>query len=186
VKLAAHYVFVIALVRIISTTYKQRILVRVPSLHSDNEDKSGYPACLHFWSADLVPTLIFKLRPMVRKITKTKTRVRTVLVLDLLIQAFIDTYKSLPKQPEFRFFPGNKNGNPHTKNGRLQNQPTKSKGQTFNRDKTFYVNDSFFLFDSGADLKTATPLIVKHFARFSLIMHTGSNTLRSNRKLNPS
>jgi hypothetical protein len=70
-----------------------------------------------------------------------------------IIQAFNDTPKSLPKQPEFRFFPENKNGNPHTQNGRLLNQPTNSKGQTFNLDKTFYIDDSFFLFDSIEDLK---------------------------------
>jgi hypothetical protein len=61
-----------------------------------------------------------------------------------LIQAFINIYKPLPKQPEFRFFPENKNGNLQTQNGVLLNQPTNSKGQPFNFDKTFYINDIFF------------------------------------------
>ncbi len=58
--------------------------MRVPSLHSKTEDESGYPARLHFRSADLVPAPVFELRLMVHKFTKTKTSVRTTLVLDLL------------------------------------------------------------------------------------------------------
>jgi hypothetical protein len=64
--------------------YEWRILARVPSLHTENEDESGYPARLRFRSADLVPAPVFELRLMVRKITKTNTSVRTTLVLDLL------------------------------------------------------------------------------------------------------
>jgi hypothetical protein len=71
-----------------------------------------------------------------------------------IIRAFIDPS---PKQPKFRFFPDNKNGNLQTQNGRLLNQPTNSKEQTFNLDKTFYVDNSFFLFDSIEDLRKVTP-----------------------------
>jgi hypothetical protein len=61
-----------------------KLAAHQPPTDSKTEDESGYPARLHFRSADLVPAPVFELRLMVRKITKTKTSVRTMLVLDLL------------------------------------------------------------------------------------------------------
>jgi hypothetical protein len=54
-------------------------------------------------------------------------------------------------------------------------QPTQSKGSTFHLDKTFYVNGSFFFFDSYQDIKKAAPAILKQFARFGLTMHVGND-----------
>ncbi len=96
-----------------------------------------------------------------------------------IIQAFIDTYMPTTKQAEFRFFPKHNNGNDNTLNGRLLNQPTQSKGKAFYLNKTFYVDDSFFLFNSYQDIEKATPNILKHFTRFCLIVHIVNGRIHS-------
>jgi len=63
-----------------------------------------------------------------------------------VMQAFMDTLKIDTPPAEFRYFPEHKNGNLASLNGRLIGQPTASKGNLFHFNKSFYVDDSVFLY----------------------------------------
>ena len=96
-----------------------------------------------------------------------------------VIQAFLDTLKLSSKPIYFTYFPENKNGNISTTKGRLTSQNTTAKGTPFNFNTSFYVDDSFFIFETIEELRQATVELDQHFSRFGLIMHLGSETSRS-------
>jgi hypothetical protein len=52
----------------------------------------------------------------------------------------------------FSYFPENKNGNTKTTKGRLVNQNTSAKGTIFDLQSSFYVDDSFFIFQNRSDI----------------------------------
>eukprot|EP00957_Ditylum_brightwellii_P016302 1226068-Ditylum_brightwellii.AAC.1 len=72
---------------------------------------------------------------------------------------------------QFCWFPTCKNGRIK---GRLHRQG-KAKGKSFGFDKSLYVDDGAFLFNSRADLEQGANLIFPHFKRFGLLMHIGGN-----------
>jgi hypothetical protein len=96
-----------------------------------------------------------------------------------VIQAFLDTLKLSSKPIYFTHFPENKNGNLSTTKGRLISQNTTAKGTPFNFNTSFYVDDSFFIFETIEELRQAIVELDQHFSRFGLIMHLGSETSRS-------
>jgi hypothetical protein len=96
-----------------------------------------------------------------------------------VIQAFLDTLKLSSKPIHFSYFPENKNGNPHTIKGRLVSQNTTARGKPFNFNSSFYVDDSFFVFETIEELRQAIIELDQHFSRFGLIMHLGSETSKS-------
>ena len=96
-----------------------------------------------------------------------------------VMQAFLDTLQ-LPTPPGlFSHFPENKNGNPSSQKGCLLSQNPRAKGTPFAFSSSFYVDDSFFLFQSKSQLEQAVAELDKHFARFGLIMHLGTAKVRS-------
>jgi hypothetical protein len=96
-----------------------------------------------------------------------------------VIQAFLDTLQ-LPTPPIlFSHFPENKNGNLNTQKGRLLSQNPRAKGTPFTFSSSFYVDDSFFLFQTKSQLEEAVTELDRHFARFGLIMHLGTPNVRS-------
>jgi hypothetical protein len=96
-----------------------------------------------------------------------------------VMQAFLDTLQ-LDAQPiQFSYFPENKNGNLATCKGRLLEQSTTAKGTPFDFCSSFYVDDSFFIFNNKQELHDSQVQLNKHFARFSLTMHVGSSTTKS-------
>ena len=54
-------------------------------------------------------------------------------------------------------------------------RPTE-KGETFNVPDSEYADDTAFLFESRADCERMTPLMVKHFDKWGLEVHVGSDT----------
>jgi hypothetical protein len=65
-----------------------------------------------------------------------------------VVQAFLNTL-ILDAQPvQFSYFPKNKNGNLTTCKGRLLGQDTSAKGTPFDFRSSFYVDDSFFIFNN--------------------------------------
>jgi hypothetical protein len=96
-----------------------------------------------------------------------------------VIQAFLETLQLKTEPILFSHFPENKNGNLRTCKGRLLSQNTKAKGSLFNFNASFYVDDSFFCFQTKQELHQAATDLNKHFSRFGLIMHLGSNTSKS-------
>jgi hypothetical protein len=63
-----------------------------------------------------------------------------------------------------------------TAKGRLINQNPKAKGMAFYLQSSFYVDDSFFVFQDRNELCDAVQVLNKHFSQFGLIMHLGSST----------
>ena len=96
-----------------------------------------------------------------------------------VIQAFLDTLQLKTQPSQFAYFPENKNNNSKSQKGRLLSQNTTAKGSPFFFNSSFYVDDSFFLFNSRSELHQAIIELDKHFSRFGLIMHLGSNTVKS-------
>jgi len=96
-----------------------------------------------------------------------------------VIQAFLDTLQLKTQPSQFAYFPENKNNNSKSQKGRLLSQNTTAKGSPFFFNSFFYVDDSFFLFNSRSELHQAIIELDKHFSRFGLIMHLGSNTVKS-------
>ena len=54
-------------------------------------------------------------------------------------------------------------------------KPTE-KGETFSVPDSEYADDTAFLFESRADCERMTPLMVKHFDKWGLEVHVGSDT----------
>jgi hypothetical protein len=50
-----------------------------------------------------------------------------------------------------------------TLNGHLVGQPTASKGDTFHINKSFYVDDSVFLYNNEEDVEKATKIILMNY-----------------------
>jgi hypothetical protein len=96
-----------------------------------------------------------------------------------VIQAFLDTLQLKSQPVEYAYFPENKNGNSKTCKGRLLSQDTTAKGTPFFFSSSFYVDDSFFIFQTRQELQQAIIDLDKHFARFGLIMHLGSENTKS-------
>ena len=96
-----------------------------------------------------------------------------------VIQAFLDTLQLSSRPTRYSYFPENKNGNLNTTKGRLISQNTSAKGSLFEFTSSFYVDDSFFVFETRQELLQAITELDKHFARFGLIMHLGSETTKS-------
>ena len=96
-----------------------------------------------------------------------------------VIQAFLDTLQLSSKATLYSYFPENKNGNLNSTKGRLISQNTSAKGSPFEFVSSFYVDDSFFVFETRQELQQATIELNEHFARFGLIMHLGNETTKS-------
>jgi hypothetical protein len=96
-----------------------------------------------------------------------------------VIQAFLDTLTLLNPPIQFNHFPENKNGNTKSIKGRLLSQNTNAKGAPFFFNSSFYVDDSFFLCQSKNELQQTIIQLNKHFERFGLIMHLGSDSIKS-------
>jgi hypothetical protein len=96
-----------------------------------------------------------------------------------VIQAFLDTLKIETQPIEFAYFPENKNGNTHTCKSRLLGQNAKAKGKSFSLQSPFYVDDSAFILNNHFELERTAATLYKHFSRFGLCMHVGSNLEKS-------
>ena len=96
-----------------------------------------------------------------------------------VMQAFLDTLQLSSPPVLFSHFPGNKNGNTNTQKGRLLSQNPRAKGTPFTFSSSFYVDDSFFLFQTKSQLEEAVIELERQFARFGLIMHLGTPNVRS-------
>jgi hypothetical protein len=72
--------------------------------------------------------------------------------------------------PDFRWFPDTQAGQPR---GQLSGTNHSNKGTKFSFFKSYYVDDTAFILLSRADLDAASKLIVSHFRRFGLTIHTG-------------
>jgi len=96
-----------------------------------------------------------------------------------VIQAFLETLQLQTPPVQFAHFPDNKNVNSKSLKGRLLSQSSKAKGTPFAFNSSFYVEDSFFLFQTKQQLQQAIIDLDKHFARFGLIMHLGSSKTKS-------
>jgi hypothetical protein len=94
-------------------------------------------------------------------------------------QAFKDTLKLNARPASFSHFPENKNGNVGTTRGRLLSQNTSAKDITFIFQSSFYVENSFFVFQNRDELTDAIGVLKAHLSRFGLTMHVGSNNTRS-------
>jgi hypothetical protein len=67
--------------------------------------------------------------------------------------------------------------------GRLTSMPINTKGgEKFSFFKSYYVDDAAFILLSREDAIRATKLIVSHFKRFGLTVHTGSRSLSEGSK----
>jgi hypothetical protein len=95
------------------------------------------------------------------------------------MQAFMDTLKIDTPPAEFCYFPKHKNGNLESLNRHLIGQPTASKGNLFHFNKSFYVDDSAFLYENKEDLEVAAKTILDHFKKFGLTMHVGDQKSKS-------
>mmetsp|Transcript_22629 Transcript_22629/g.32396 ORF Transcript_22629/g.32396 Transcript_22629/m.32396 type:complete len:650 (+) Transcript_22629:1533-3482(+) len=96
-----------------------------------------------------------------------------------VMQAFLETLQLKNPPILFTHFPENKNGNIKTKKGRLLSQNTKARGTPFTFNSSFYVDDSFFLFQTKQQLEQAIIDLDHHFTRFGLIMHLGTPKTKS-------
>jgi hypothetical protein len=96
-----------------------------------------------------------------------------------MMQAFLETLQLKSEPILFSHFPKNKNGNLHTCKGRLLSQNTKAKGSLFSFDVSFYIDGSFFCFQTKQELHQAAINLNKHFSRFGLVMHISSNASKS-------
>jgi hypothetical protein len=72
--------------------------------------------------------------------------------------------------PDFRWFPDTQGSKPR---GQLRGTNHSNKGKMFSFFKSYYVDDTAFIF-SAAEKIAASKLIVSHFRRFGLTIHTGS------------
>ena len=96
-----------------------------------------------------------------------------------VMQAFLETLQLQTPSIQFAHFPSNKIGNLSSQKGRLLSQNSRAKGTPFTFNSSFYVDDSFFLFQTKQQLEQAIIELDKHFARFGLIMHLGSPNTKS-------
>jgi hypothetical protein len=96
-----------------------------------------------------------------------------------VIQAFTETLKINAQPMIYSYFPENKIGNLKTIRGRLLSQNTTAKGHPFNFRSSFYVDDSFFIFQNRDELQQVASTLSTHFKRFGLIMHVGSISTKS-------
>ena len=87
-----------------------------------------------------------------------------------VMQAFLETLQLQTPSIQFAHFPSNKNKNLKSQKGRLLSQSSKAKGSPFTFNSSFYVDDSFFLFQTRQQLQQAVTELHKHFARFGLII----------------
>jgi hypothetical protein len=99
-----------------------------------------------------------------------------------IIQAFSEMLKINAQPIIYSYFPENKNGNLKTLKGRLLSQNTSAKGHPFNFRSSFYVDDSFFVFQNHDKLQQAAATLNDHFKCFGLIMHVGSTSTKSKSK----
>ena len=90
-----------------------------------------------------------------------------------VIQAFLDILKLSSKPINFSHLPENKNGKLNSTKGSLLSQNTSAKGTPFQFSSSFYVDDSFFVFETIQELQTAITELNQHFSHFGLIMHLG-------------
>jgi hypothetical protein len=67
----------------------------------------------------------------------------------------------------------------------IYTEPGTTKGAKFSFFESYYVDDTVFLLLSREELETASKLIVSHFRRFGLIIHTGSRRKESTRNRRP-
>ena len=72
-----------------------------------------------------------------------------------VMQAFLETLQLKRPPILFTHFPENENGNVKTQKGRLLSQNTKARGTLFTFDSSFYVDNSFFLFQTKQQLEQA-------------------------------
>jgi hypothetical protein len=93
-----------------------------------------------------------------------------------VIQAFLDTLKLKTQTIKFAYFPKNKNGRAETAKG---NQNTTAKGVAFELQSSFYVDDSFCVFQNRDELHEAVGILNNHFSKFRLKMHLGSDDSKS-------
>lgn len=96
-----------------------------------------------------------------------------------VLETFVDTFQLRAQPATFAYFPETKNGKLETVKGRLINQNTIAKGTAFDLQSSFYVDDSFFVFQSRDELCNAISKLDKHFSRFGLTMHLDSYTAKS-------
>ena len=96
-----------------------------------------------------------------------------------VMHAFLQTLQLKSQPVHFAYFPDNKNGNLNSQKGRLLGQSSKAKGMPFSFSSSFYIDDSFLLFQSKEHLHQAIIELDKRFARFSLIMQIGSSKTKS-------
>jgi hypothetical protein len=80
--------------------------------------------------------------------------------------------------PDFRWFPNTQGGKPR---GQLRGTNHNNKGTMFSFFKSYYVDDTAFILLSRGEVIAASKLIVSHFRRFGLTIHTGSK--RKKRRL---
>lgn len=71
----------------------------------------------------------------------------------------------------FAFFLENQNGSAKTAKGGLKNQNTSTKDVAFDIQSSFYINDSFFVFQNRNELHNAVGALNNPFLRFGLKMH---------------
>ena len=101
-----------------------------------------------------------------------------ILFLNVIL-AFTETLCIDIQPTQFAFFPENKDGNLSTCKGRLLSQSSTAKGKLFYFNSSFYVGNSFFIFQTHHELLQAILQLDKHFSRFCLIMHLGSEKSKS-------
>eukprot|EP00957_Ditylum_brightwellii_P170180 12954799-Ditylum_brightwellii.AAC.1 len=98
------------------------------------------------------------------------------LLFNIFFQAALDLLESIWEEnllplPKFRFFSNAKSGAPR---GRLREQSIWI-GKEFSFEKSLYVDDGAFLFESRQQLQRGATLIFMHFQYFGLQMHVGSD-----------
>jgi hypothetical protein len=81
-----------------------------------------------------------------------------------IIHALLDTLKFDAQPIQFSHFPENKNGNLKMCKSRLLSQKSTAKGLPFIFQTSFFVDDSFFLFQNRQELKEAIAHLNSHFA----------------------
>jgi hypothetical protein len=96
-----------------------------------------------------------------------------------VIQALLDTFYVEARPILFSHFPENNNGNLKTYKGRLLSQKSLAKRNPFEFRTSFFVDNSFFIFQNFQELQDAITQLNKHFARFRLTMNLGSESSKS-------
>ena len=85
------------------------------------------------------------------------------------------------EQPNLQYVPDEEEGRAR---GQLTKMPVKTKkGERFSFFKSSYVDDAAFMLLNREDAIRATKLIVSHFKRFGLTVHTGSRSLGEGSKI---